>query len=65
MSDNKNLSPTVCLLPVSSINIHATGKIVRCHMSEIPMGDVSEGSIIEQWNNEDFQQLRKDQREGV
>jgi len=64
MSDNKNLSPTICLLPVSSINIHATGKIVRCQMSEIPMGDITEGSIIEQWDNEDFQKLRKNQREG-
>jgi MoaA/NifB/PqqE/SkfB family radical SAM enzyme len=61
----KELSPTICLLPVSSINVHATGKLVRCQMSEIPMGDVAEGSILEQWNNQDFQQLRQDQVNGV
>jgi radical SAM protein with 4Fe4S-binding SPASM domain len=61
---NKQLSPTICLLPVSSISIHATGKIVRCQMSETPMGDVSEGSIIQQWDNEKFQQLRQTQLDG-
>ena len=61
---NKNLSPTICLLPVSSISIHATGKIVRCQMSETPMGDVSAGSIIQQWDNEKFQELRKTQLNG-
>jgi radical SAM protein with 4Fe4S-binding SPASM domain len=62
---NKKLSPTICMLPVSSIAIHATGKIVRCHMSEHDMGDVKNGSIIKQWDNENFQKLRKAQREGV
>jgi radical SAM protein with 4Fe4S-binding SPASM domain len=61
---SKNLSPTICLLPVSSVSIHATGKIVRCQMSETPMGDISEGSIIEQWDNTKFQELRKHQLEG-
>lgn len=61
---NKNLSPTICLLPVSSVSIHATGKIVRCQMSETQMGDIAEGSIIKQWDNEDFQILRQNQLEG-
>jgi radical SAM protein with 4Fe4S-binding SPASM domain len=62
--NNKERSSTICLLPVSSISIHATGKIVRCQMSETAMGDVSEGSIVEQWDNEKFQQLRQFQRNG-
>jgi len=61
---NKELSSTICLLPVSSINIHATGKMVRCQMSETAMGDVSEGSIIKQWDNEKFQELRQAQLNG-
>jgi radical SAM protein with 4Fe4S-binding SPASM domain len=61
---NKQLSPTVCLLPVSSIAIHATGKMIRCHMSETEMGDVNNGSIIKQWDNNAFQDLRKKQRDG-
>lgn len=61
---NKQLSPTVCLLPVSSIAIHATGKMIRCHMSETEMGDVNSGSIIKQWDNNAFQDLRKKQRDG-
>jgi len=62
---NKNLSPTICMLPVSSIAIHATGKMIRCHMSEAEMGDVTQGSIIEQWDNENFQELRRAQRNGI
>jgi radical SAM protein with 4Fe4S-binding SPASM domain len=61
---SKDLSPTICLLPVSSIAIHATGKIVRCHMSENEMGDTANGSILEQWDNEKFQTLRKQQLSG-
>jgi len=61
---NKQLSPTICMLPVSSIAIHATGKMVRCHMSETEMGDVNNGSIIKQWDNQAFQDLRKAQRAG-
>lgn len=61
---NKLLSPTICMLPVSSIAIHATGKMVRCHMSETEMGDVNSGSIIKQWDNQSFQDLRKAQRDG-
>ena len=61
---NKLLSPTICMLPVSSIAIHATGKMVRCHMSETEMGDVNSGSIIKQWDNQSFQDLRKIQRNG-
>lgn len=53
------------MLPVSSIAIHATGKMVRCHMSETAMGDVNNGSIIKQWDNDAFQNLRKAQRKGV
>ena len=62
--NNKERSPTICLLPVSSISIHATGKMVRCQMSETAMGDVSNGSIVEQWDNEKFQELRKAQLNG-
>ncbi len=61
---NKQLSPTICMLPVSSIAIHATGKMVRCHMSETEMGDVNNGSILKQWDNQAFQDLRKGQRAG-
>jgi radical SAM protein with 4Fe4S-binding SPASM domain len=61
---NKQLSPTICMLPVSSIAIHATGKMIRCHMSETEMGDVNSGSIIKQWDNNAFQDLRKAQRDG-
>lgn len=61
---NKKISPTVCMLPVSSIALHATGKMIRCHMSETEMGDVNNGSIIKQWDNEAFQNLRRGQREG-
>lgn len=61
---NKQLSPTICMLPVSSIAIHATGKMVRCHMSETEMGDVKNGSILKQWDNQAFQDLRKGQRAG-
>ena len=52
------------MLPFSSINIHATGKIVRCQMSEDDMGDVVNGSILQQWNNSAFQELRQDQING-
>lgn len=62
---NKQLSPTICMLPVSSIAIHATGKMIRCHMSEEDMGDVEHGSIIKQWDNKKYQDLRKAQREGT
>lgn len=62
--DNKEISPTICLLPVSSISIHATGKMVRCQMSETAMGDVSEGSIVKQWDNDKFKELRKAQFNG-
>ena len=33
-------------------------------MSETAMGDVSEGSIIKQWDNEKFQELRQAQLNG-
>lgn len=62
--NNKKLSPAICMLPVSSIAIHATGKMIRCHMSETEMGDVKHGSIMKQWDNQAFQDLRKKQREG-
>lgn len=62
---SKDLSPTICLLPVSSIAIHATGKIVRCHMSEKEMGDIAKGSILEQWDNQAFKDLRNAQKNGV
>jgi molybdenum cofactor biosynthesis enzyme MoaA len=52
------------MLPFASINIHATGKIVRCQMSEDAMGDVVNGSIVQQWNNDAFQALRQDQIDG-
>jgi len=52
------------MMPFASINIHATGKIVRCQMSEDEMGDVVNGSIVKQWENEAFQELRQDQIDG-
>lgn len=59
-------SNTFCLLPQCSINIHATGKIVRCQMSEEPMGDLNDSEeIIDQWNNQKFIQLRKDQQSDI
>jgi organic radical activating enzyme len=33
-------------------------------MSETPMGDISDGSILQQWDNEKFQELRRYQKEG-
>lgn len=63
-NNNKKLSPTICMLPVSSIALHATGKMIRCHMSEEEMGDVANGSIIKQWDNNEFQKLRAAQRQG-
>lgn len=63
--NNRKYSDTICMLPLGAINIHATGKIVRCHMSEDEMGDIdSDDPIIYQWNNKKFRDLRKKQRDG-
>jgi organic radical activating enzyme len=64
--DGRKLSQTICILPFTSLSVHATGHVTSCQMTEDSAGEIGTGnSPIQIWQGEKLSKLREDMKDGV
>ncbi len=57
--DGRKLSDTICILPFTSLSVHATRHLTRCQMTEQSSGQISESeSAIDLWQGKKLSELR-------
>ena len=67
MANNKTISPTICAVPWTHLNIEPDGKVIPCCLTsphKYYSGDVQTESIETIWNSEPQRRLRRQMMQG-
>ncbi len=58
--DGRKLSDTICILPFTSLSVHATRHLTRCQMTEQSSGQISDSeSAMDLWHGKKLVELRE------